>query len=191
MATETEIGKKKLTSLNPLHNDDQNKCFRNGAALSWSDCMFSFIFWQWKVKSSISWENTINNYLSLAYYELSDENDDMANYLVLCLQTDEMVPTPKNMMNESLVEEMENKLLNSMEKFGLTRLELFRKVAVKCENFIVFFRESSFGSDTTQWPKICGDLFYPLPMFSPFGTCFTTVSNLRLVLGMWFIGSNQ
>ena len=108
----------------------------------------------------------------------------MANYLVLCLQTDEMVPTPKNMMNESLVEEMENKLLNSMEKFGLTRLELFRKVAVKCENFIVFFRESSFGSDTTQWPKICGDLFYPLPMFSPFGTCFTTVSNLRLVLGM-------
>ena len=125
-----------------------------------------------------------NNYLSLAYYELSDDNDDMANYLLLSLQTDEMVPTPKNMMNESLVEEMENKILNSMEKFGLTRLELFRKVAVKCENFIVFFRESSFGSDTTQWPKICGDLFYPLPMFSPFGTCFTTVSNLMLVQGM-------
>ena len=78
----------------------------------------------------------------------------MANYLLLSLQTDEVVPTPKNMMNESLVDEMENKLLNSMEIFGLTRLELFRKVAVKCENFIVFFRESSLGSDTTQWPKM-------------------------------------
>ena len=114
----------------------------------------------------------------------------MANYLLLYLQTDEIVPTPKNLMNETLVEEMEKKLLNSMETFGLTQLELFRKVAVKCENFIVFFRESSFGSDTTKWPKICGDLFYPIPMFSPFGTCFTTVSNLRLVLCMRLLFCN-
>ena len=115
----------------------------------------------------------------------------MANYLLLSLQTDEIVPTPKNLMNETLVEEIEKKLLNSMEKFGLTRLELFRKVAVKCENFIVFFRESSFGSDTTKWPKICGDLFYPIPLFSPFGTCFTTVSNLRLVPCMRLIFCNK
>ena len=90
-------------------------------------------------------------------------------------------------MNYSLVEEMEKKLIHSMEKFHLTRLELFRKVAVKCENFIVFFRESSFGPDTSKWPKICGDLFYPIPIFSPFGTCFTTVFNLRLVWCMRLI----
>jgi uncharacterized protein YbcI len=41
-------------------------------------------------------------------------------------------------MNNGLVDEMEKKLNRSMEKFGLTRLELFTKIAVKCENFIVF-----------------------------------------------------
>ena len=52
----------------------------------------------------------------------------MANYLVLSLQTDEIIPTPTNLMDKVLVDEMEQRLNRSMEKFGLTRLELFRNI---------------------------------------------------------------
>ena len=61
-------------------------------------------------------------------------------------------------MDKDLVEEMDQKLNRSMEKFGLTRLELFRNIAVKCENFIVFVREISFGSDLENWPTVCGEI---------------------------------
>ena len=111
---------------------------------------------------------------SLALYGLSDENDDMANYLVLSLQTDKIRPTPTKVKDEAELERMETKLLMIMDKFNLTRLELFRKIAVTCEDFIVFVRDNSFGSDSETWPKICGELFYNVPIFTPFGTCYTT-----------------
>ena len=34
MATESEIGKKKLIFSNTVHDNDQNKCIRNGPAIS-------------------------------------------------------------------------------------------------------------------------------------------------------------
>ena len=116
---------------------------------------------------------------SLVSYELSDDQDDMANYLVLSLQTDEVAPTPMKMMDETLVEKMEKRILDIMMKFGLSRLELFRKIAVKCKNFIVFIRESSFGSDPSKWPASCGEIFNTVPIFTPFGTCFTSMTSLK------------
>ena len=103
----------------------------------------------------------------------------MANYLVLSLQTDEVTPTPMKMMDGPLVEKMEKRLLDSMMKFGLSRLELFRNIAVKCEKFIVFIRESSFGSDPSKWPAYCGEIFHTVPIFTPFGTCFTSMTSLK------------
>ena len=103
----------------------------------------------------------------------------MANYLVLSLQMDKIRPTPVKVQDEKELEKMEKKLLRSMEKFGLTRLELFREIAVKCEDFIVFYRENSFGSDLGSWPQVCGELFYEVPIFTPFGACFTTNMTLR------------
>ena len=123
--------------------------------------------------------NSIKVIPSLVSYELSDENDDMANYLVLSLQTDEVAPTPSKMMDGPLVEKMEKRLLDSMMKFGLSRLELLRKIAVKCKNFIVFIRESSFGSDPSKWPTYCGEIFHTVPIFTPFGTCFTSMTSLK------------
>ena len=120
-------------------------------------------------------------YISLLFYGLSDEKDDMPNYLVLSLQTNKIIPTPKKVTDEGLLARMEEKLLGVMDKFGLTRLELFRKIVVKCEDFIAFVRENSFGSDPANWPKICGDIFYNIPTFTPFGTCFTTKITVRLV----------
>ena len=103
----------------------------------------------------------------------------MANYMVLSLQTDEIIPTPKNLMDKDLVEKLEKKLTDRMEKFGLTRLELYREIAVKCEDFIAFVREKSFGSDPATWPKVCGEVFHTLPILTPFGTCFTSTIDLR------------
>ena len=117
--------------------------------------------------------------LSLAFYELSGDNDDMANYLVLSLQMDNIRPTPVKVRDEKELERMEKKLLSTMEKFELTRLELFRNIAVKCEDFIVFYRDNSFGSDMESWPQVCGQLFYKVPIFTPFGTCFTTNITVR------------
>jgi hypothetical protein len=110
----------------------------------------------------------------------------LAYYLVLSLQTDKIIPTPKNLMDIDLVDEMEQRLNRSMEKFGLTRLELFRNIAVKCENFIVFVREISFGSDQKNWQRVCGEIFQTLPILTPFGTCFTTMIPVRFVFELKF-----
>jgi hypothetical protein len=113
-------------------------------------------------------------------YGLTDENDDMANYLILSLQTDPIIPgcnkTEKDMQN------MEERILGTMKQFNITRLEMFQNIAVQCEDFIGFFREKSFGTDYYSWPKICGEIFYDIPIFTPFGTCFTTKMSIRLVL---------
>ena len=103
----------------------------------------------------------------------------MANYLILSLQTDEIIPVPANVQNSSLLDEMEEKLLKSLKKFDLSRLELLRNVAVKCEQFIIFMREQSFGSDQRNWPTVCGDVFDTIPILSPFGTCFTSKIDVK------------
>ena len=87
----------------------------------------------------------------------------MANYLVLSLQTDEIIQTPTNLMDKVLVDEMKQRLN-------------------KCENFIVFVREISFGSDLENWPTVYGEIFQTLPILTPFGTCFTTRISVRFVL---------
>ena len=121
-------------------------------------------------------ERWVGNYLfcnlvlafRLEFYGLSDDNDDMANYLILSLQTDEVIPGP--MKEDTEMINMEERLLNAMEKFNLTRLEMFKRIAVKCEEFIHFVREKSFGPEFYSWPLPCGDIFYNVPIFAPFGT---------------------
>ena len=106
---------------------------------------------------------------------LIDENDDMANYLIFSLQTDELIPPPAK--NVSNIEKMEERFLNSMKRFNMSRLEMFQSIAVRCEDFIIFLREKSF--DIENWPSTCGDIFYNIPIFTPFGTCFTTKKTIR------------
>ena len=105
---------------------------------------------------------------------MSDENDDMANYLILSIQTDQLIPQPAK--DESKIKKMEERLLK--KRFNMSRLEMFRSIAVHCEDFIIFLRDKSFGTDTFKWPITCGDIFY-IPIFTPFGTCFTTNKTIR------------
>ena len=123
--------------------------------------------------------------LRLKAYGLTDENDDMANYLILSLQTDQMIPAPKK--TEADMQKMEERILDTMRQFNMTRLEMFQNIAVQCDDFIGFYREQSFGTDYYSWPKICGEIFYDVPIFTPFGTCFTTKMSIRLVLLVHFI----
>ena len=69
---------------------------------------------------------------------------------------------------------MEKRISNSMEKFGLTYMELLRKVAVTCDEFILFVREKTYSQNMADWPNKCGDVFYDFPILSSFGTCFMT-----------------
>ena len=101
----------------------------------------------------------------------------MANYLILSLQTDKVIPEPEK--EEAEMINMEERLVNAIEKFNLTRLEMFKRIAVKCEEFIHFVREKSFGPDVYSLPLPCRDIFYKVPIFTPFGTCFTTNRTIR------------
>ena len=125
--------------------------------------------------------------IRLVFYGLRDENDDMAmaNYLILSLQTDPIIPAPKK--TETDMQQMEERILETMRQFTMTRLEIFQNIAVQCEDFIGFFRDKSFGTDYYSWPKICGEIFYNIPIFTPFGTCFTTKMSIRLVLIVYFL----
>ena len=75
---------------------------------------------------------------------------------------------------------MEKRISNSMEKFGLTYMELLRKVAVTCDEFILIVREKTYSQNMADWPNKCGDVFYDFPILSSFGTCFmsNTENNL-------------
>ena len=109
---------------------------------------------------------------------MADDEDMMANYLILSLQTDRIIPKLETLTNEDLTA-LEKRLEAALVDNSLTRLELFRKVAVKCEEFIIFVREKSFGEDPKSWPLKCGDIFYKTPIFTPFGTCFTSKEAIR------------
>ena len=39
-----------------------------------------------------------------------------------------------------------------MAKYNLTYLELLRKLAVDCDQFILFVRDKSFGGQYESWP---------------------------------------
>jgi hypothetical protein len=51
---------------------------------------------------------------------------------------------------------------------------MFQNIAVQCDDFIGFYRKKSYKTDYYSWPKICGEIFYDIPIFTPFDTCFTT-----------------
>merc|ERR1711953_46493 len=108
----------------------------------------------------------------LIQYELDDENDDVANYIILSLQFEPMIPAIEK--TEADYAAMEKRISNSMEKFGLTYMELLRKVAVTCDEFILFVREKTYSQNMADWPNKCGDVFYDFPILSSFGTCFMT-----------------
>ena len=48
---------------------------------------------------------------------------------------------------------MDARITQSMAQYNLTYLELLRKLAVDCDQFILFVRDKSFESDMTQWPE--------------------------------------
>ena len=61
-----------------------------------------------------------------------------------CLQTQK---------NASDYAEMDARITQSLAQHNLTYLELLRKLAVDCDQFILFVRDKSFESDMTQWPE--------------------------------------
>ena len=101
----------------------------------------------------------------------------MANFLILSLQTDQLIPAPKETGKD--MQKMEERIHETLNPFHMTRLEMFQNIAVQSEDFIGFYREKSFGPDYYSWPKICGEIFYNIPIFTPFGTCFTTKMTIR------------
>ena len=78
---------------------------------------------------------------------------------------------------------MEDKIKAAMDWKNVTYLQLLRDVAISCDNFVLFLRQKSdsYGSNVTQWPKPCGDIFSPVPVLTSFGTCFTTNPNYTMI----------
>ena len=58
--------------------------------------------------------------------------------------------------NASDYEEMDTRITQSLAQHNLTYLELLRKLAVDCDEFILFIRDKSFESDMTEWPEKYG-----------------------------------
>ena len=72
---------------------------------------------------------------------------------------------------------MEQRISAAKAKHNITYLELLREVAVRCDEFVIFIREKSYGPDPLGWPRPCGHLLSETPILSPFGTCFTSQPN--------------
>lgn len=49
-------------------------------------------------------------------------------------------------------EKVDEKIAQSMAKYNVTYLELLRNLAVDCDQFILFVRDKSFGSQSESWP---------------------------------------
>ena len=75
---------------------------------------------------------------------------------------------------------MEARISKSMEKFGMSYLELLRAVAVTCDEFVLFVRQKTYSPNITEWPRKCGDIFYDFPLLGSFGTCFLTNPDYNL-----------
>ena len=129
-------------------------------------------------------------YFRLIQYGLDDAEDNVANYLILSLQSEQIKPKLKviNRMsalsnkihafmiiiawqrkcpgenknclqtqkNASDYAEMDARITQSLAQHNLTYLELLRKLAVDCDQFILFVRDKSFESDMTEWPDKYG-----------------------------------
>ena len=78
---------------------------------------------------------------------------------------------------------MEGRIKAAMKSNNVSYLELLRKVAIGCDEFILFIRQKSdsFTEDSANWPKSCGEIFSTFPILTPFGTCFTTHPNYSQV----------
>ena len=131
----------------------------------------------------------ISQHFRLISYGLDDENDDMANYLILSLQTEEIVPQFSTNNNFSVKNgddytNMEARINETMKIHNVTYLELLRDVAISCDQFIYFIREKSFGPDWDTWPTICGKIFSNVPILTPFGTCYTTHTDYEKQLNL-------
>ena len=113
----------------------------------------------------------------LQKYNLSDDEDSLANYLIYSLQTDRIIPSP--MKSESEKEMLEERITKTLTKFKMSRIEMLRNISIDCSEFLRFMRVKSFGGNMAKWPKLCGEIFYDVPIFTPFGTCFTTKMSLR------------
>ena len=72
---------------------------------------------------------------------------------------------------------MERRLATAQRKHNLSYLELLRNVSIRCEEFVIFARDKSFGPDLSSWPQACGQILSGLPILTPFGTCFRTHPN--------------
>ena len=73
---------------------------------------------------------------------------------------------------------MEQRISAAKAKHNISYLELLREVAVRCDEFVIFLRQKSYGPDPATWPRPCYHILSPLPILSPFGTCFTSQPNL-------------
>ena len=109
--------------------------------------------------------------LRLTQYGLDDVEDSVANYLILSLQSEQIKPKLEvihkrfslyigiiqkklqTQKNASHYAEMDARISQSMAQHNLTYLELLRKLAVDCDQFILFVRDKSFESDMNEWPE--------------------------------------
>ena len=98
--------------------------------------------------------------------------------MILSLQNDQMLPGL--MKTQEDYDAMENRVESAMVKHNLTYLELLRKVAISCDEFVLFVREKKYPADIREWPQKCGEIFLPQPIFTPFGTCFKSNPNYEL-----------
>ena len=103
----------------------------------------------------------------------------MANYLILSLQLEKIMPQ-YSAKNEFILRSkvdyaaMEKRINETIKIHNITYLELLRDVAIGCNQFIYFVKEKSFGPNWDNWPTVCGTIFSKTPILTPFGTCYTT-----------------
>ena len=140
--------------------------------------------YHWRYSFVVQWQ-LIG--LRLINYGLDDEEDDLANYLILSLQVDQIVPKTPASKNQTDFDIMDERIETAMSTHNVSYLELLRDLAVDCDQFVLFLREKSFGPNWEEWPSFCGDVFSPIPIFTPFGTCFTTQANYSLQYGFTFL----
>ena len=94
--------------------------------------------------------------MRLAEYGLDDAEDSVANYLILSLQNDRMSPALQvrtvhsnnscltflvSQKTEADYQAMEARVSASLAAHNLTYLQLLRRLAITCDEFILFVRE--------------------------------------------------
>ena len=75
---------------------------------------------------------------------------------------------------------MEARIDAALVKHNMTYLEMLRKVAITCDEFILFVREKKYDPEFATWPKKCGEVFSEIPILTGFGTCFITNPDYKI-----------